>query len=160
MFKRGMLFILIIAVVFSAVSCKDSDPVYSYCELIIPLGEDFKEVSNKDFDITYSNGEYVVAILRISYVAAVKEGIPETMTTVEFAEFWLEKCGRSANVITSPLAYAEYYDDSSGTENFYLEAFYRSKYAYFVVLFATKSEAEDEGRADFLNYAQGVYFTN
>lgn len=160
MFKRAVIFVLIIAISFSVISCQDPDPVFSYCELVIPLTDDFKEISNDDFDISYSNGRYVVAILRISYVGAVSEGIPETMTTVEFAEFWLEKCGRSANVISSPIAYAEYYDGSSGVENFYLEAFYRSKYAYFVVLFATKSEAENEGRVDFLNYAEGVYFTN
>jgi hypothetical protein len=126
----------------------------------ISLSDDFTKVSNEDFDITYSNGKYAVAVLRISFVAAVKEGIPETMTTVEFAEFWLDKCNRSANVITTPLAYAEYYDSESGGENFYLEAFYRSKYAYFVVLFMAKAADENEGRVDFLNYAESVCFTD
>ena len=158
MYKRVISAIIILAVSLSIISCsKDSD--YSHCEMVIPLDNGYREIKNQDFDKTYSNGEYVVAILRISFVAAVNEGIPETMTDVEFAEFWLEKCGREANVINDGVTYAEYYDGSPNSESFYLEAFYRSNYAYFVILFASDISAEEFARFEFLNYAEQVYFT-
>ena len=149
---------LILALFSALVSCGGGDAVFSYCELRIPLTEDFSEVKNENFDVTYSNGDYAVAILRVSFVAAVKEGIPETLSASEFGEVWLEKCERDANIINGDIAYSEYYDDAGGAEYFYLEAFYRSPYAYFVVLFTTVSDLEEAGRVDFLKFANDVTF--
>ena len=134
--------------------------MFSYCELRIPLGEDFYTIKDENFDAVYSNGEYAVAILRISFVAALREGIPETMSAYEFGEFRLDRCDRPAHLKGNDTVYCEYYDRASGREYFYLEAFYRSADAYFVVLFTTDAELDDEGRAAFLNYSKGVYFTN
>ena len=72
--------------------------------------------------------------------------------------FWVEKCQRVAYVNDSPLAFCEYYDDAGGQELYYFEAFYRSTYAYFVVLFASNGSAAAEAREDFLRLAEGVYF--
>ena len=93
-------------------------------------------------------------------VAAVNEGIAETMTPYEFGIFWIDKCGRDANIINDGAVYCEYYsEDVHGeAEVFYLEAFYRSAYAYFVILFAAPTAEEEAGRVDFLNYAKSVYF--
>ena len=146
----------------SVVSCSDGDTAFSYCELRIGLDEDFYTVENENFDAVYSNGKYTVAILRISFVAAVSEGIPETMTPYEFGEFWIQKCAREANLIKDGSVYCEYYDYGEDSEDgyFYLESFYRSAYAYFVILFAVDSDLEQAGRADFLRYAESVNFTN
>ena len=92
MFKR--IFALFAAVVFtlSAVSCSSDKAKYTYCELTIDLPDGFYSVKNDDFDVVYSNGRYMTAILRISFQAAVMENIPETLTPYEFGEFWIEKC--------------------------------------------------------------------
>lgn len=150
---------MILALSLSLLSCSDGDGVFSYCELRIPLTEDFYSVEDENFDATYSNGDYAVAILRISFVAAVREGIPETMSAYEFGSFWIERCQREANLISGDTVYCEYYETQSNTEYFYLEAFYRSAYAYFVVLFTTPSELEEAGRVDFLKFANNVSFT-
>ena len=160
MYKRIFFLLVIIAVSFQVVSCGDGDKPVAYCEMRIPLEDGFYSVENENFDATYTNGKYLVAILRISFVAGIGEGIPETLTPYEFGEFWLDKCERYANMISDGVAYCEYYDTEGDTEHFYLEAFYRSRYAYFVVLFGTDSARESDGRVDFLSYAQGVYFTD
>lgn len=160
MIKRFIFLLVSVAMTLSFASCSDGDTVFSYCEMRIGLPEEFREIDGENFDVTYYNGEYLTAILRLSFVAAMREGISETLTPYEFSEFWLEKCNRSANIISDGITYCEYYDDSSGQEHFYLEAFYRSPYAYFVILFSVNSKAEERGRVDFLNYANSVYFTN
>ena len=161
MTKKGLSFLVVLSLCFSLFSCSDEKGApYSHCEFVIPLSEDFYEVENKDFDVSYSNDEYVVAVLRISFVAGINEGIPETLTPYEFGRFWVEKCDRGAYVNDGEIAYCEYYDASGIKELYYLEAFFRSQYAYFVVLFASDSEKDDEAREEFLNYASGVYFTS
>lgn len=161
MFKR--IFALFAAVVFtlSAVSCSSDKAKYTYCELTIDLPDGFYSVKNDDFDVVYSNGRYMTAILRISFQAAVMENIPETLTPYEFGEFWIEKCERDATLKKENSVYCEYfeYDEKTEKEYFYLEAFYRSAYAYFVILFAVDSEFYDTGRVDFLKYSESVNFT-
>ena len=159
MFKKLLSFVLALALSVSLISCSDGDGAFSYCEMSIPLTEDFYPVESEKFDATYSNGNYAVAILRISFVAAVMDGIPETLSAHDFGEIWLERCDRDANMISGDLAYCEYYEDAGGIEYFYLEAFYRSPYAYFVVLFTTAAELESTGRVDFLKFAKNVTFT-
>lgn len=157
MFKKLLaLFLAVLISLFSS-SC-GKDEIYSHCELIIGLSSDFDEVENKDFDVTYSNGKYMVAIVRISYVAGMLDGIPETLTPLEFGELWLTRCMRVATVMSGNITYTEYYSGIGDEEHYYFEVFYRSKYAYFVVLFATLSKNETEGREDFIRYAESVRF--
>lgn len=161
MIKRSVLLLVCIAIAISLLtSCSDGDGVFSYCEAELPLGEDFRTLSDENFDAVYSNGKYTVALLRISFVAAVNEGIAETMTPYEFGLFWIDRCQRDANVISDGVVYCEYYSfgESGEEEVFYLESFYRTAYAYFVILFAVPAEEEEAGRVDFLNYANSVHF--
>lgn len=157
MFKKLLALFLAVLLLAFSVSC-GKDGIYSHCELIIGLDGDFEEVENADFDVTYSNGKYMVAVVRISYVAGMLDGIPETMTTLEFGELWLQRCMRVATVMSGEITYTEYYSGTGAEEHYYLEAFYRSKYAYFVVLFATLSKNEAAGREDFIRYAKSVRF--
>ena len=157
--KRIISVILILVLLFSLFGCGEGG--YSHAELRIDLPEDFEEIENENFDKTYTDGTSVVAILRLSFVACYNEGIPETMTPSEFGEFWLEKCGRVAYIQSEgELSYATYYDGAGKDEHFYLEAFYRSHYAYFVVLFATNAERAETAEEEFLVYADSVYFEN
>ena len=157
--KRILSPILILVMLFSLVGCGDGG--YSHAELHIGLPENFEEIENENFDKTYTDGTSVVAILRLSFVACYNEGIPETMTPYEFGDFWLKKCGRVAYMQSEgEVSYATYYDGIGADEHFYLEAFYRSHYAYFVVLFATNAERAEEAFDEFLVYADSVYFEN
>ena len=157
MVKRIFALILTAVLMLSLVCCKN-EPEYSHCELILPLTSDYREVENENFDVTYSNGKNMVAVIRISFVAGLGEGIPETMTAVEFRDFWLNKLNRQAILSDGDTAYCEYYDGKGEDEIYYLEAFYRSQYAYFVVLFATSATRESLGRSEFLNYIENVKF--
>ena len=157
MIKRAFALLLTVVLSLSFISCKKDDK-YSHCELVLPLTSDYSEVKNESFDATYSNGKSMVGILRISFAAGMNEGIPETMTTVEFRDFWLKKLNREAILRDSGVSYCEYYDGEGNDEIYYLEAFYRSQYAYFVVLFATNIQNEESGRLEFTSYLDKIYF--
>ncbi len=158
MIKRIWRVFLSLIIIISLVSC--GGPKYKYCELVIPLDSDFEKTENENFDASFTNGKTVVAIVRISFVAAYNEGIPETMTPHEFGKFWVRKCGRDADVINEyGVSFCTYYEEERGNEFFYLESFLRSHSAYFVVLFATAKSNEEVGRAKFLEYTRGINFT-
>lgn len=159
MIKRNLALLLALLLCFAFISCSDEPTVFSHCELTIPLPESFSEVENENFDVTYTDGESVVAVLRISLEAALKSGISNLMTAYEFGEYWLMRCEREANVIKGSTVYCEYFDAQGGIEQYYLEAFYRSKDAYFVVLFTTVAENKEKNFGKYLEYADGVIFT-
>ncbi len=154
MIKRISLWLVLSILASLLISCSNKDQKYSYAELSLPLSADFYETEEENFDVAFTNGESVVAVIRLSFSAAIAEGIVETMTPTEFGKYWLKRCGRSADVKnTDSTTYATYYDNNG---YFYLEAFYRSEYAYFVVLFAADSDKEEALKPTFLNYASGV----
>jgi hypothetical protein len=126
----------------------------------MPIGDGYSSVETDNYDLLYTNGRYMIAVTRISFVAGMMgEGIPETLSEVEFAEFYLEKCSREAAVIEDEVTYVEYYDESADGELYYLEAFYRSPYAYFVILFVSSASLDAESGPVFLELAKNVYFT-
>ena len=157
MFKKILTLIITLSLCLSLFSC--SEEVFSYCELRLPLPNDFEEIENENFNATYSNGNYAVAVLRVSFVDAIIEGISETMSAYEFGEFWLESCKRRATLKTDSFVYCEYNDKVGGVKYYYFATFYRSAYAYFTVLFMTVEELKTEGRKDFAEYAKNLYFT-
>ena len=159
MTKRILSLMLVIISLLTLFSCGGEK--YSYCEMLLPLGDEFYGVEVEDFDKAFSDGETVVAVLRISFVAANKEGFGEVLTPLEFGRFWNEKCERNADVLSgSGVFYSVYYNPSASGEDVYLEAFYRSKNAYFVLLFAAARVDGEEQVEKFLAYASGVRFTD
>jgi hypothetical protein len=130
-----------------------------HCELRLPLYEGFYEVKNENYDVTFSNGKYMIALTRIPFESGMMfDNIPETLTDVEFGELYLEKCSRDAEVKRDTVAYAEYFDKSGAADYYYVEAFYRSQYAYFVILFVSPAELAGEAERVFLELANKVYF--
>lgn len=158
MIKKIISAFLALLLCFSFASCSD-EPVYSHCELTIPLPNSFSKIENQDFDVTYTDGETAVAILRISFEAGLNSGISNLMSASEFGEYWLERCEREASIVKGSTVYCEYYETQGSHEQYYLEAFYRSKYAYFVVLFATAAENREKNVGKYREYADGVIFT-
>ena len=142
------------------VSC-NRGPRFSHAELAIMLPDSFHEMESEDFDAAFTDGQTAVGVLRISFAAALVEGIPETFDESEFGRFWLVKCNRAAAMQKkNGVNFCEYSETVSGEEYYYLAAFYRSMNAYFVVLFGTEAQKEFELRDTFLEYAGGVYFTD
>ena len=160
MLKRLLLLALSLALSFSVIACSQSQ-TYSHCEMVLPLADDFYEVENADFDKSYSNGIAAVAILRLSFEAAFSSGIPETFNTEEFGRFWLRECGRSAEIVRyEGIAHCTYTESVGETDYFCLAAFYRTYYAYFVVLFTVEDAVRTEWEGEFLRYISNVYFTD
>ena len=159
MIKKTLALVLVILTCLSIASCSDEPIVFSHCELTIPLSEDFYEISDENFDVSYTDGNSVVAILRISHDAALNEGISNLFTAYEFGEYWIHRLERDTNLISGDGAvWCDYYEGEGTGAQYYLESFYRSKHAYFVVLFATAAGRADTYRDSFLEYAKGVKF--
>ena len=162
MLKRALSLLFILSLLFSFTSCGDEEapPMLSHCELRLPLPDGYTEVENDVYDAAVSNGLYMIALTRISFIAGMMgDGIPETLTDIEFGELYLEKCSRDEEVKRDTVAYAEYFDKSGAAEYYYVEAFYRSQYAYFVILFVSPAELAGEAEGVFLELANKVYFT-
>lgn len=162
MHKRFIASILSFTLFFFLFSCNDGENKgYAHCEMTIPLPSDFYKISNPEYDVSFTNGSEYVAILRLSYVAAVTSGIPETLTTEEFGEYWLDECERNCDILRfEDVDYCDYAETVDGVDYRYLAAFYRSKHAYFVVLFAVQASDNDSYTTKFLRYAADVYFTD
>ena len=158
MYKKLICIALFISLVLSLFSCK-GDKGYGHCELVMELEDDFYEEKNDEFDICYTNGRYIVGILRISFDAAYTDGISDALNARQFGAFWLTKCERNAEILShGGIDYAEYTDTVEGRDYYYLASFYRSSYAYFVVLFGALSIDGGAAREKFLSYSTDIYF--
>jgi len=155
--RRLLLFFIALAVLLSLVAC-DSDSIPGHAEMRIPI-EGYREAEAEGFDAAYTDGERVVAIIRISFEAGFKQGIPETLSAKKFAELYMKETERDEPIsISGNIPYYEYRDSANGGELYYLASFYRSKHAYFLVLFATDTEDEATARDAFLAIADSIYF--
>ena len=158
MLKRVATFALVFTLIFSFVSCGED---YTHCELTLSLEEDFEKVKTEDFDLMYTNGIAVCALVRISFSVALAQGIPDYLTAYEFGNVWLELCQREASMVRLPkVDYCEYYEERDSSEYYYLASFYRSAYAYFVVLYCVDKSLESEWKIKFIEYAQNAYFNS
>ena len=160
MFKRRLISLVALLLVFSLTACGGGGPTHYYCELVIPLSDDFVESDSEQFDVIYTNGECAVGILRISFQAAIAEGITDTLSARAFGLYYANvMCERDVEMQKhNKVDYCTYYDGEGALEHYYLEAFFRSDSAYFVVLFATLGEKASLYENDFLTFISGVYF--
>lgn len=133
---------------------------FNHCELYITLNEDFADVgSSNNFDLLLSNGDVSVGISRMTFSAAYDNGIPDTLTDKAFAEYFLKESGKELTVYTRDGVPYFSYTEALGEREYYCVAtFYRSLYAYFLVLYSTDAELSDTWREDFLKFATGVHF--
>lgn len=149
--------LIILIVVLSLLSFSCGKEKFGHAEMRIPLNSDFESLEIDGYDVAYSNGEKVVAAMRISFEAGFNQGIPETFTPTEFAAFYLKEVGRNEEVERDGyLAFCDYKVTDGEVDYYYLISFYRTKFAYFVVLFSAPDG--DNLRADFLEMANSIYF--
>ncbi|MBQ7332814.1 MAG: hypothetical protein IJW38_00520 [Clostridia bacterium] len=158
MIKKLFALLLALTLTASLFSC-DKEKVFGHAELRISLDGDFSEFEAESFDAAYANEEAVVGILRISYEAAYNSGIPDFLTTEQFAKLYMKQTGRVSEIKTyRGTPYYEYTDLTGGVENSYIASFYRSKYAYFAVFLATPAKNYSEISAKLLSYTETVIF--
>ena len=158
MVKRILSLILLLSISLVIVSCGEKS--FGHAELSISLSERFEEMENKDFDKTYTNGISVVAIYRISHQAAFNQGISDALTAEQFARLYMNRSERKAEIkFRETTPYYEYTAETDGVKTAYLASFYRSKYAYFLVLFACPEGSFAELKSEFLAYVDSVIFT-
>ena len=158
MLKRMLSAFLVVLTLFL---CSCEKETFSHCEMTIPLDESFERIDLEGFDAAFSDGLLSVALTRISFDAAVNNGIPDTLSSNQFARFWLIECGRDVEpTLYGGVDCAEYTDVMGGISYTTVGAFYRSKYAYFIVVFTTESSTFDVYRESVYRYLSGVYFTD
>ena len=156
--KRILSLILIFALSLFVVSC--SEKSFGHAELSIALSERFEEVENENFDKTYTNGISVVAIYRISHQAAFNQGLSDALTAEQFARLYMNRSDRKSEIkFRETTPYYEYTAQTDGIGTAYLASFYRSKYAYFLVLFACPEGSYEGLKSEFFAYIDSVIFT-
>ena len=155
----SVLLILALSLGF-LISCDDENE-FTHCELTLVLDDSFAEEESEDFDLLVSNGEVAVSLIRISFDAALKEGIPDTYLPDVFARFFMIKSERGDEVkLYGDVPYYTYTEKVNGRDLFYTVTFYRSYNAYFVVAYATPLEYKDKYSQKFLEYAALAYFND
>ncbi len=158
MIKKITVFILVASFVIGLASC-DKEEVFGHAELRLSLDSGFSAFEAESFDAAYSNGSCIVGIYRVSFDAGALEGIPDFLTPEQFARLYLEVSGREAEIKKHGLVpYYEYTETQEGIVNVYLASFFRSRFAYFIVLFASPIVNYDAWRASFLSYTDTVIF--
>lgn len=156
--RRRIALILLLSLAISLFSCSE-DTDFSHAELNIPLPDSFSRVEKENYDAAFTDGILVVTVSRLSFAMCYEDGIPDTMNSREFARFWTNRSEIDADLqVYGGVDFVEYKTGIDGYEYYYVSAFYRTQYAYFIVVFATASYNEDSLRSDILGYMSSVYF--
>ena len=160
MLKRAFIAAaLTVSLLLSLTSCSDRE--FSHAELRITLPSGFSEEASESYDLVMRDGDVSVAVLRISLYAASDSGIPDNLSPYAFAEYTSDERGREGDIfIYRDIPYFSDYTEISGRKFYTLYTFYRSKNAYFIVLFSSLRSLESEMREKFFEYADTVSFTD
>ena len=159
MIKRFLAALLLIASTVAFVACS-REKSFRHCEIVITLPSDFEDKGeSQNFDMLLSNGVASVGIARITFVAGINMGIPETYSAKEFARYFMYSTEVDAEVyFYGDMPYYSYYDESTGDKMFCLATFYRTLYAYVYVVYAVEESFESEWREKFLDIGKNVVF--
>ena len=131
---------------------------FNHCELYLNLPGDFEVTEGSEsFDLVLSNGTASVAVARISFIAGYNQGIPDTLTAKAFADFFMIQSGIESTVhVRETIPYYSYKQSTGNVEYYCLASFYRTMYAYFIVLYSVKADLEEEWRESFMSYMMDV----
>lgn len=152
--------LLAVLTISHLVSCS-SEVTFTHAELAIVLDSSFSSLESEQYDLLLDNEEVSVGVKRISLYAAGQSGIPDSFSPLRFAQFVLDERGETAEIFSyGDIPYFTLYETVSGIEFYTLYTFYRSKYAYFIIAFASLAEDEGEHREEFFGFADSVYFTS
>lgn len=159
MLKRFLSVLTVVALAFSIVGCA-GNVTFTCLDINITLKNGYYEADAGDSaNMLLTNNESTVSIKRLSIVDAEKDGISGSYSAEQFAEFFLinnSLDGKIASIGDVP--YYSYYDTTGGVELFCISSFYRTPYAYFIIIFATSSAREDAARAEFFDAMSSVTY--
>ena len=158
--RRGIAFLVSLVLAISLFSCSepDVDMTYrhEYCELALNLPTSYTEGKSDSFDVIFTNGEAVVGIQRLSFQGVENDDLDGSMFPEKVARKYAEK-----NALEVEITDKEDHSYFTYTDGAYynLIAFYRSKYAHFIVRFMCIEEKENIYSADFLRFSSEAKFT-
>ena len=158
--RRFICLLLVFLVLFSAVGCKKNKDERVWCDIAITLPEEYEEYeATGSFDLAFRSGRRVVGITRISFDAGINSGIAPTHTAYRFAEEYRDASGYEDREITEhgDVPYFTYtLENAVGNEYVYMPTFYRTLYAYVIIMFVCPREEAEEAKEIFLSYADTV----
>ena len=160
--KRRIFFLfLIFAFTFSSLVSCTREKEFTHCELTMALDNSFTEEESDEYDLLLTDGEVIISVTRISFVAALESGIYDTYTAEEFARFFMYQSKKSDSLfLQQEIPYYTYTEDYKGSEFFHMLTFYRSYSAYFIVGYSVMGEGSDGYIDKFLEYADSAYFND
>ncbi len=147
--------------IFSFVACSDEDEIdmsyrHTYCEIALDLPTSYAEAESDSYDALFTNGEAYVGISRLSFLGIENDDLDGSMFPDTVSRKYAESNGLDVE-ISDKDEYSYFVYTDSGYYN--LIAFYRSKYAHFIVRFVCIEEKTEKFASDFLRYASEVKFT-
>ena len=156
MSKRIISFFLIFSSLVMLSACRDKR---GYLELGLEIPDTYREKNTEDtFDAAYSDGVAVIGIIRLSFQAAIDDGIVETYSPEGFAKYYKNRIEKSeCEIKFSGDAPYIVYEEGEEIPYSYLTSFYRTRYAYFVVTFVTESVVFSDYEAEFIEIAGSAY---
>ena len=158
--RATFLFLILTAIALMLSACSESYE-FTHCELTLILEEGFEEKESDNYDLLVSNGEAVVSLNRISLDTSFESGISDTYTAKGFAAFFMNKSGKSDELLMrGDVPYYTYTEKVGEREIFYTVTFYRSYNAYFTVAYATGAEMKEDYSEKFLIFAERAYFND
>ncbi|MBR2466969.1 MAG: hypothetical protein IKB38_08610 [Clostridia bacterium] len=148
-------------ILFSFVACGDGEDAdmsyrHTYCEIALDLPTSYVEVESDSYDALFTSGEAYVGISRLSFAGIENDDLDGSMFPDTVARKYAQSNGLDVE-ISDKDEYSYFVYNDSGYYN--LIAFYRSKYAHFIVRFVCIEEKTDKFSSDFLRYAAGAKFT-
>ncbi len=129
---------------------------YSYAEIAFDLPFSYTEIKSDSFDALFTNGEGFVGISRISFYGTENDDLDGSMFPETVAQKYADKNSINADIeVRDAYAYFSYSEDGY----FSIIAFYRSKYAHFIVRLMSIDEKREIYEPEFLKYIDGAKFT-
>ena len=159
MLKRIISLFVLVGMAVSLIGC-GGDVTFTCLDINITLSNGYFEAdAGKSANMLLTNNESTVSIKRLSVVEAEEQGISGSYSAKQFAEFFLRNNELEGKVAShGDVPYYSYYDTSSSVRLFCISAFYRTPYAYFIIIFATSPDREAEAREEFFDAMSSVTY--
>ena len=159
MIRRLALLLLVTVLSLSVIGCA-GDTTFTCLDLNLTLPDGYYEAdAGQGANMLLTNKESTVTLRRLSVVDAEAEGISGSYSARQFAEFFLKNSSIDSKIAShGDVPYYSYYDTTGGVRLFCISAFYRTPYAYFIVIFATSAEKEADARGEFFDAMSSVTY--
>ena len=151
--KRLLCLLVFLALCLSLVGCKPRE--YIYCEVGITLPRSYRPFdASGEYDLAFRDGDTVIGVRRISFDAAIKEGILATHSPLKFAEIYRDRVVGEGDAVMrehGDIPYFSYTRATSSGTYVYTPAFFRTPYAYFILILVTENSLQVGGCVAFLD---------